>query len=429
MHVYHAGGVIHTPVQNDFEIYENAYICVEEDGRVNGIYSVLPKSMMHFPVTDFGDQILIPAFTDGHIHSAQLPNAGLGYDMPFSKWLGELTYPSERRYREKEVYAAVNRELIMDFWKYGIMHGAIMSSTDYGATENLFEQYLDSGMCALIGKMNSDLPVYGAAAESTEASIRETELLISKYANKNPCVNYALSPEFVPTCSDALMEFLGDAARKHQLPVITHAAEGTEDVEMVRKRFPQLQTYGNVLKHFGLFGGHPAAAVHYNMAEPEELRDMAELGVIYVQCPNSGMDMGTEKLMLMRKAMNYGVPCALGSDIAGGHTCNMFRVMVSAMQLSRITALYEPFEPLKTAEVFYMATKGGGKLFGKTGSFETGYFFDALVLDDGIISPFKAESLRERFERILYAADPACITLRFCKGKRIRAPKNRHTKI
>ena len=185
MHVYHAGGVIHTPVQNDFEIYENAYICVEEDGRVNGIYSVLPKSMMHFPVTDFGDQILIPAFTDGHIHSAQLPNAGLGYDMPFSKWLGELTYPSERRYREKEVYAAVNRQLIMDFWKYGIMHGAIMSSTDYGATENLFEQYLDSGMCALIGKMNSDLPAYGAAAESTEASIRETELLISKYANKN----------------------------------------------------------------------------------------------------------------------------------------------------------------------------------------------------------------------------------------------------
>ena len=37
------------------------------------------------------------------------------------------------------------------------------------------------------------------------------------------------------------------------------------------------------------------------------------------------------------------------------------------------------------AEAFYMATKGRGAFFGKVGSFEAGYEFDAVVMDDSVI--------------------------------------------
>lgn len=419
MHVYHAGVIMHTPVKDQFEIYEDAYLCVDDEGKIEGIYENLPQGMEDFERTDFGNKILIPSFVDAHIHSSQIANAGLGYDMPFPRWLVELTYPTEEKYKGPENYKMINKQLISEYWKYGVMHGVVMSSTDYEATADLFEQYKNSGMCALIGKMNSDLPTYGTAAESTEQSIRETEKLIENYANKTPHVNYAISPEFIPTCSDELLEYLGNAAKVHRLPVITHAAEGAEDVEIVRKRFPSLKTYGNVLKHFGLFGETVSAGIHYNLASDEELEYMAEQGIIYIQCPNSGMDMGTERLLAIRKALDMGVPCALGSDIAGGHTCNMFRVMVSAMQLSRIVSLYEPYEPLATAEAFYLATKGGGGLFERTGSFEKGYYFNALVLDDTIADPFTVENPVNRFQKILYKGAPACIVERFCRGKKI----------
>ena len=36
-------------------------------------------------------------------------------------------------------------------------------------------------------------------------------------------------------------------------------------------------------------------------------------------------------------------------------------------------------------EVFYLATKGGGEFFGKVGSFEEGYEFDAVVIEDATI--------------------------------------------
>lgn len=410
---------MHTPKKERFEIHKDAYLCVDDKGKVEGIFENLQKGMEETEITELGNRLLIPSFVDAHIHSSQLPNAGLGYDMPFPKWLVKLTYPTEEKYKEPKNYRMINKRLISEYFKYGVMHGVVMSSTDHEATADLFEQYIESGMCALIGKMNSDLPTYGTAAESTEQSIRETEKLIKTYANKTPHVNYAVSPEFVPTCSDELLEYLGNAVKVHRLPVITHAAEGAEDVKIVKERFPSLKTYGNVLRHFGLFGQTTAAGIHYNLATDEELTYMAEKGIIYVQCPNSGMDMGTERLLPIRRAMDKGVPCALGSDIAGGHTCNMFKVMVSAMQLSRIVSLYEPYEPLSTSEAFYLATKGGGKFFGETGSFEKGYYFNALVLDDTLIDPFLVEDPVNRLQKIIYKGDPVCIIGRFCRGKKI----------
>ena len=183
MHVYHAGVIMHTPVKEQFEIYENAYLCVDDEGKIEGIYERLPERMEGFERTDFGNRILIPSFVDAHIHSSQIANAGLGYDMPFPTWLVKLTYPTEEKYKNPDNYRIINKHLISEYWKYGVMHGVVMSSTDYEATADLFEQYRNSGMSALIGKMNSDLPTYGSAAERTEQSIRETERLIDKYAN------------------------------------------------------------------------------------------------------------------------------------------------------------------------------------------------------------------------------------------------------
>ena len=47
-------------------------------------------------------------------------------------------------------------------------------------------------------------------------------------------------------------------------------------------------------------------------------------------------------------------------------------------------------------ETFYMATKGGGEFFGKVGSFEQGYEFDALILDDSILAHPLELNLRQR---------------------------------
>jgi guanine deaminase len=102
----------------------------------------------------------------------------------------------------------------------------------------------------------------------------------------------------------------------------------------------------------------------------------------------------------------------------------MLRVMQYAVQMSKLEYARSdgrlPF--LSLSEVFYMATKAGGAFFGKVGSFEKGYAFDALLVDDRSLRCGNEGSegdLKQRLERLVYMGDDRHIEKRFCQGKLI----------
>ena len=71
-------------------------------------------------------------------------------------------------------------------------------------------------------------------------------------------------------------------------------------------------------------------------------------------------------------------------------------------------------------EAFYLATKGGGAFFGNVGSFEAGYEFDAVVMDDSVLPHPQALTLAERMERAVYLGlDEKNITAKFAAGRKI----------
>jgi guanine deaminase len=80
----------------------------------------------------------------------------------------------------------------------------------------------------------------------------------------------------------------------------------------------------------------------------------------------------------------------------------------------------ERYKPLVFSEAFYLATKGGGKFFGKVGSFEEGYEFDAVVLDDTVLAHPQPLNLAERTERAVYLGlDEKGITAKYVAGKKV----------
>ena len=126
----------------------------------------------------------------------------------------------------------------------------------------------------------------------------------------------------------------------------------------------------------------------------------------------------------IRTFLNEGVPVALGSDISGGHHLSIFRVMQYALQISKLKYAESKGELkfLTLSEVFYLATKSGGSFFGKVGSFEKGYAFDALVIDDSDLN-IDNYSLLHRLERYTYLGDDRQIVKHFCAGKELAEPK------
>ena len=72
-------------------------------------------------------------------------------------------------------------------------------------------------------------------------------------------------------------------------------------------------------------------------------------------------------------------------------------------------------------EVFYLATKSGGSFFGKVGSFEPGYDFDALVIDDAELN-HDDYTLAQRLERFIYIGDDRQIAHRYVRGNEVLEP-------
>ncbi|MPM51481.1 hypothetical protein SDC9_98230 [bioreactor metagenome] len=125
--------------------------------------------------------------------------------------------------------------------------------------------------------------------------------------------------------------------------------------------------------------------------------------------------------MKLAEYNDLGIRAGLGSDLAGGHTLNMFLNMVAAIQEGGMHYVNHTYSrPVTASEAFYSATKAGGSFFGKTGSFEPGYDFDALIIDDSDALTYNTFTLTQRAERMIYCSDDRNIKHVFVNGKELR---------
>ena len=155
----------------------------------------------------------------------------------------------------------------------------------------------------------------------------------------------------------------------------------------------------------------------------EEINLMAKNQVYLAHCPHSNYNLSSG-IMPVRTLLEKRIPVGLGTDVSGGHKVSITSVMVSSIQASKIKWLQtnKLLTPLTTSEAFYLGTKGGGGFFGKVGSFEKDYDFDALIINDSNLGNFKKLSLEERIQRFIYIGDDRNIEERYVQGIKIEKP-------
>ncbi|MFR3499674.1 MAG: amidohydrolase family protein, partial [Paraclostridium bifermentans] len=216
---------------------------------------------------------------------------------------------------------------------------------------------------------------------------------------------------------------LGDLAIKYNVPTQSHLSENLGEIDWVKQLQPESEFYGDAYNRLNLFGQTKTLMAHCVYSCDKELELMKKNNVFAVHCPNSNLNLGSG-IMPVRKFLDNDINIALGSDISGGHDLSIFKVMVNAIQCSKLLWVNsnKQVDFLTLSEAFYMATKGGGSFFGKVGSFEKNYDFDALVLDDSNLNP-ESYSLIERLERFIYIGDDRNIIHRYVRGEEISDPK------
>ena len=414
--------ILFTKEKNRFEVFENGYVAVE-DGRVVGVASSLAElNVQDAEVTDFGNRLLIPAMIDMHVHAPQVHNQGVAMDLELLPWLQNYTFPEESKYADVHYAERMYRRFLHTQWLFGTMRSVVFGTMHTESTRLLMKLYQEAGMGAMVGKVGMNRNCPDTLCEDVEAYTEGMEQLIAEFNKPNALVRPIITPRFVPSCTPELLKVCGELANKYQLPVQSHLSENTSEIAWVAELEKESTSYGDAYNRYGLFGQTPTIMAHCVWTNGSELELMKRNRVMVAHCPTSNFNLSSG-LAPVRTFLDDDLPIGLGSDISGGHDLNMFRMLVYAIQVSKMHYQQDKSKAFLTlSEIFWIATKSAGSFFGKVGSFEPGYEFDALVIDDGVLHPDEY-SLQHRLERFVYLGDDRQIIHRFCRGEEVKEPR------
>lgn len=415
------GDICYSKSLTDLETMENGLLVCKE-GKVEGIFKELPLEYQNLKVINYEKHLIIPGLMDLHMHAPQYTYRGLHMDLELLDWLNQYTFPAEAKYEDPEYARKTYAGFVDRMVKSATTRACIFGTIHAEGTLILMELLEKSGLHTMVGKVNMDRnsPDYlreksvKEAADATRFWVQEAR---RRFRNTLPI----LTPRFTPSCSDELMEELKKIQKEYGLPFQSHLSENKGEIAWVKELCPYASYYGQAYSHFDLFGGDcPTVMAHCIYSCQEEIQEMKEKNVFIAHCPESNMNV-VAGIAPVRKYLEEGLHVGLGSDVAGGATENLFVAMMHAIQASKLRwrLVDDSLAPLTAAESFYLATKGGGEFFGKVGSFEKGYEFDAVILKDDRIAGQEGLSIAERLERFIYLNQESDIKAKYVAGKQV----------
>jgi len=424
---------MHAPEAGEIEVLDNALITAGDDGVIAGVMSprddgydqAVAEARGHGTLLELGaHQYLLPGLVDLHIHAPQWPQLGKALHLPLYDWLQNCTFPLEAKYADLAFADRVYGSLVPSLLANGTTTAVYFATAHLPATEHLARHCLEHGQRALVGKVVMDDPAecpdYYRDA-STEQALHDTVHLIDFVrglpGNQRDLVRPAVTPRFIPSCTDAALEGLGAIAKDHKCHIQTHCSESDWEHGFVLRRHGKSDTES--LDGFGLVTRHTVLA-HANFIGSDDMGLIGRRGAGIAHCPLSNFYF-SNAVFPLRAALDKGLHVGLGTDISGGPSASMFESCRHAVAASR--ALEDGVDPSLAADTrgragsridfrhaFWLATAGGGEALDlKIGKFAKGYLFDAIMIDadapdSGLMVWDDLDTAEDVFQKIVYTA-------------------------
>jgi guanine deaminase len=430
----------HSPDRGRIDILEDALIEIGGDGLIEAVHR--PGEPNYRSIRDAREETgelvslpsgcyLLPGFVDLHVHAPQYPQLGNALDVPLEDWLQTYTFPLEARYQDLSFARRSYSLLVDDLISNGTTTALYFATIHQEATRALVDICLEKGQRALIGKVAMDnadeCPDYyrdASAAAALEGTRELIDYVRGHPDNGDARVLPVVTPRFIPSCTDATLEGLGEIARQCGCHVQTHCSESDWAHGYVLSRHGATDT--EMLDRFGLLGRRSVLA-HANFITADDMEIIRARETAVAHCPLSNAYFANAVFPL-RAALEKGLHVGLGTDISGGPSASILdncrgAVLVSRMLESGVdpTANRESRGATAPAKInfrdaFHMATAGGGiALDLPIGQFTPGYQFDAIVVDtnanNGTIRLWaEFDSGDQILQKIIYTASSANIT-------------------
>ena len=324
----------------------------------------------------------MPGFVDTHVHYPQYKVIA-SYGTSLLEWLNKYTFVEEQRFSD-EAYADQIANLFLDeLIKNGTTSVMTFCTSFKQSAEAFFNAAENRNLRMAAGKVMMDRHAPDELCDNPDNSYSDSKELIEKWHNKGR-LRYAVTPRFAPTSSSSqlkqaarlLNEYPSDDQTKGVL-LQTHLNENDEEIAWVNDLFPDSNSYFGVYEDHGITGNRSVFGHCIHNTE-EEYQRMAKTGSKVSLCPTSNLFLGSG-LFELEKLESYGIDVSLASDVGGGDSFSMFKVMNEAYKICRLNDFN--LDPIKA---FYLTTLGAAKVLDMNdsiGNFEVNKEADFIVID------------------------------------------------
>ncbi len=385
------------------------------DIRIEGrrITAIAPrvKSRLGDRVIKAKGLVAMPGLVQAHVHTCQSLMRGQADNMELLTWLQSRIWPLEGAMRETDVRDAARLGIAE------LLLGGTTSILDMGTvrhTDAIFTAAKRLGIRFTGGKtiMDRGQGLPAGLRETTEEAIQNSVALCDAWHGRSHGrLRYAFSPRFALSSSEEAMRACVSEARQRGALLHTHAAENSEEVQLVRGRTGM----GNIeyLHSIG-FTGHDVLLAHCVWVSLEERKIMRETGTRVVHCPSANLKLGSG-IARIAEYIAEGIEVAIGAD---GAACND---RLDGFEELRLLALLHKVRSGPTAlpaqTALRIATRGGALALGldDVGCIEVDKRADIILLD--LQRPHTYPPSGDLLARVVYSARASDVRTVIVDGK------------
>lgn len=365
---------------------EDGLLVVGPDGqggqvvRAAGSYQALAANFPGVAVEHLPGKLIAPGFVDLHIHYPQTDVIGSPAD-GLLPWLENYTFPHESRFADRAYADDVAVVFLDELARNGVTTALTFCTSHPASVDALMTEAQRRGLRLIAGKSMQDRHSPDGVRDQTEQSLIDCEYLIRRWHGQGR-LGYAITPRFVPSCSDAQMRGMGELAAKYpQVWIQSHVAENKDEIAWVKQLHPQARSYLSVYDDFGLMRERAiyAHCIHF---DDEDRALMRDTGAAAAVSPTSNLFLGSG-FFDYQGADRVGYRYGLASDVGGGTSFSPFHTMLAAYYVAR-EGQTKPGLSLKPSQLWWQHTAGAARalgLEGSIGNLQPGCEADFVVID------------------------------------------------
>jgi len=360
-------------MDEDYSRFENGGVAVVGDQiKAVGVSEEIQKSFQADQIIDCAGKVLMPGLVNAHTHVPMNLLRGLGDDLRLDVWLLGYIMPVEREFVNPEFVRLGTSLACAELIRSGVTSFADMYYFEDQVAEAAAEAGLRAVCCQTILKFPSP------DADSYEESLAASEKMIKKWKGHS-LITPAVAPHAQYTSTVEILESATALALKYDVPLHTHIAETSPEVEdCLKENDMPVVPY---IEQYGVYESKVIAA-HCVHLDEREMHTLHKYGVGVAHNPTSNLKLSSG-IARVNTMLEHGLNVGIGTDgVSSNNDLDMFEELRLAALLAKGSSGSPTVVPARMA--ITMATSMGAKaihLGDQTGSIVEGKKADLILID------------------------------------------------